>query len=405
MPTGVSVALPVYRDAERLPHAARCITSQSLRDLDIIIILNGSDAPTKAAAASLARSDSRIRILDLPEPNLAIALNAALESARCDLVARMDADDSCPPERLRLQAEFMGANPKIAALGCAWELIDSRAQVISTVRPPQAPADLRWRLLLGNILAHGSMMLRRSAILKAGGYDPRCTRAQDFELWLRLSRTADLAALPQILYQHRVRDAGDPTRSTGAQAAIAAPLLLDAWRNLPSSGAGSESADLTGAMTAILSHNAPTGAPIAAIERHLSSGTLTREALMAWLWAHWFSPPGPRRAVQSAKRARLREVGAALRAQEVRRLYLWGAGDHTRWLLGHSADLGIPIAGLIDDHLAGEHRFGHHILAPASLTPGDTALISTDWHEDAIWQSSAPHRARGVRVIRLYEEP
>jgi hypothetical protein len=322
----------------------------------------------------------------------------------------MDADDSCPPDRLMLQADFMAANPEIAALGCAWELIDARGQIISTVRPPQAPADLRWRILLGNILAHGSMMLRRSAILKAGGYDPRCTRAQDFELWLRLSRSADMAALPQVLYQHRVRDEEDVTRSTAQQAAIAAPAMLEAWRNLPSipwgggEGVPPASSDLSRAIAATISRDGDPGAGLAAIESILST-SISREALLAWLWAQWFTPPAPRRAVNAAKRSRLREVGARLRAGGVSRLYLWGAGDHTRWLLDHSADLGIPIAGLIDDHLAGERRFGHHILAPASLVPGDTALISTDWHEDAIWNRSAPHRARGVRVFRLYEEP
>lgn len=86
---------------------------------------------------------------------------------------------------------------------------------------------------------------------------------------------------------------------------------------------------------------------------------------------------------------------------------MWGAGEHTRRLLEHPEDLGIPVAGVVDDARAGEEALGFRVVAPERLlaqAPGVAVLISSDAHEGAIWARSEPLRARGVRVVRMYAE-
>src|SRR5256885_2207573 len=105
---GVSVALPIFRaDAAHLRAAFASIGAQTLRTIDTLLVLNGADATTPRLARELAAGDPRARMLELPRANLASALNAALREARFDLVARMDADDTCRPERLARQVGFM----------------------------------------------------------------------------------------------------------------------------------------------------------------------------------------------------------------------------------------------------------------------------------------------------------
>lgn len=393
----VSVALPVHRDDGLLAHAFACITRQKLRDLEILILLNGADGDTTQRAKALAAGDPRARIIELPEPNLAAALNVALEASHAPLVARMDADDRCPPDRLELQAARMRAEPRLAALGCAWEMVDSDQKVLSTVRPPTDPAEARWRLLLGNPFAHGSMMLRREAVLAVGGYDTRCTRAQDFELWLRLSRTAGLAALPQVLYQHRTRSPEDHSGSTTDQAGFAAAALLRAWHSLPSG----DNQAIAPALAQSLERGNRPGEAAESLEAILRAAP-SRDALLSWLYTQWANPPAPRRAIEACREARLREVGRELRNAGIDRIWIWGAGSHTRWLLDHAADLAVPIQGIVDDGASSQQRFGLTIQPPQAIAAGQTALLSSDWHEDAMWESSAPHRARGVRIVRFY---
>jgi hypothetical protein len=104
-----------------------------------------------------------------------------------------------------------------------------------------------------------------------------------------------------------------------------------------------------------------------------------------------------------ARRARVREVCGALVREGVTALWLWGAGDHTRQVLEHPEDLGVPVRGIVDDSVRGE-RFGLTVCGPEALKPGEVVLLSSDWHEGAMWERSAGARGRGVRVVRLYRD-
>lgn len=395
----LTVAIPIHRATPPFERACDAILRQTLTDLDILFILNGADDATRTRTQAITFADTRCRIIELPEPNLAAALNAALESTRTPLLARMDADDWCPPHRLERQLAAFEAQPHLAALGCAWETADDTGRVIATIRPPTDPREMRWRLLLGNPLAHGSMMLRCEAVRAVGGYDTMCIRAQDYDLWLRLIAHHDVATLPDVLYRHHTRHPRAPTSSTPDQADAVAPRLLRAWADLPHAP---DLAPIERALHDTLTQSFDPRTTREAIERTLTEHGPSREGLLALLWSHHVSPPAPRAAYDAARRARLREVGHILRATAVPHVWLWGAGDHTRWLLEHAHDLAVPIAGIIDDACPGQQRFGTIIQPSTILRSGDTALLSSDWHEEALWLAAAPSRARGVNIIRFY---
>ncbi|MBL8764849.1 MAG: glycosyltransferase [Phycisphaerae bacterium] len=395
---GVSVSLPVARAAPGLRSAAGAILAQTHADLDVMIVLNGADDSARASAAALAARDDRVRVIELARPHLAAALNASLRAAKHELVARMDADDWCPPERIALQVRAMEDRPRLAAIGSAWELADPGGRVFSRVFPPTDERCLRWRLLLGNPLAHGSMMLRRSAVLEAGGYDESLERAQDFELWLRLSRTARVGSVPDVLYRHTGRDESRPARSSPDQAEIVSRLLTHEWRGLPPSA---RPEDIRAGVRDALS-DVGHAVGRTAIETALAEEGPTREGLLAWLWDDWHSPPVSRRAIDAGRSALVREATAELAAAGAKYVYLWGAGHHTRLLLQDPGSFRVPVAGIVDDRVRGS-RYGFEIIPPDRLRAGDVALLSSDWHEEAMWRSSEPHRARGVRVRRLYD--
>jgi hypothetical protein len=168
--------------------------------------------------------------------------------------------------------------------------------------------------------------------------------------------------------------------------------MLAAWRALAPVTEGLERA-----VAAALAR----GDGAAQLETHLDQQP-AQDALLAWLWSQWNTPTAPRRVAEICRRARIREVGHRLRAEGVAAVWLWGAGDHTRRLLESPRDLGMPVIGLVDDSAVGRQQHGFIVAPPSRLRPGDHALISSDWHEDAIWAAAAQHRARGVKVHRLY---
>ena len=70
-------------------------------------------------------------------------------------------------------------------------------------RYPTNDCVIRWRLLTRNCFVHSSVIYRKDKVLDAGGYNSAIVYAQDYELWTKLSRIAQIRQLPQVLIKHR----------------------------------------------------------------------------------------------------------------------------------------------------------------------------------------------------------
>jgi hypothetical protein len=132
------------------------------------------------------------------------SLNRALSLARAPLIARLDADDLALPERLACQRRFLDTHPDVGLLGTAAREVDASGQLVSVVTPPEDDAAIRRALIRRNPFVHSSVMIRRSTLTEVGGYDERLTVAQDYDLWMRMSRVTSLANLPTPLVIRRL---------------------------------------------------------------------------------------------------------------------------------------------------------------------------------------------------------
>lgn len=394
-PPRVSVALPVHRDGEVLLRAAACILAQSVRELELLILLNGSDDATRRAARMIG--DPRVRVIELEHASLAAALNVALRESRAPLVARMDADDECPAHRLARQVMLASERPELAAIGCAWEQrFDGR--LVATIRPDTRAPRLAWKLLHRNELAHGSMLLRRDAVLEAGGYDERRSRAQDYDLWLRLA--GRVGASPEVLYTHHLKQAPGAAFSAGeSQSEHAAQAQMEAWARLPR--ATHEDRETLAAIVSRL--NLASAGAMEELEALLDRAASV-EALTAWMSAKE-SEALARSRVALTRAALLTLAGQRLRAEGYSTAWLYGAGAHTAWVLDNVSYLALEIAGIVDDRVAGRELGGFVVREPRSVPDGACVLLSSDGHEDTMWNASTELRARGVRVERLYHVP
>ncbi len=204
MPTPlVSVVLP-FRDPGRyLGPAVESVLGQTLRDLELIAIDDGSTDGSAAALAPLAAADPRLRVVAQEGLGLVPTLNRGLSLARAALVARMDADDISLPERLERQVAFMERHPEVAAVGTAYRVFTDAGLTARASSPPTRPADVRAALASGNVMSHPSIVMRRDAVLGVGGYRAQFRDAEDYDLWLRLARRHDLANLPEVLLHYR----------------------------------------------------------------------------------------------------------------------------------------------------------------------------------------------------------
>lgn len=207
MPT-VSVIMAVKNGARHLPAAVESILAQSFADFEFIIIDDGSDdGVTLPLLQRYAARDARVRLVSRPNRGLTPSLNEGLSLATGEFVARMDGDDVAAPDRLRLQVDFMRANPDVVLLGGAYELIDDAGRRIRVWRPAADDETLQRHCLEGSTpICHPLAMMRASAVRQVGGYDESYAVAQDLDLWLRLGEIGKLACLPEVLLQYRQHD-------------------------------------------------------------------------------------------------------------------------------------------------------------------------------------------------------
>ena len=204
----VSVVMPV-RDAERfVARAVNSILTQTLGDLELIVVDHASSDRTPEILSGIAREDARLRVRRLDaDVGLAEALNRACEEARGPLIARMDGDDVAMPGRLERQAAYLADHPSVALVGGAALVIDDAGTGYHTRRPPTGDPDIRAILLVRNCFIHPTVMARRGALSQVGGYRAKFTRAEDYDLWLRLAERHELANLPEVVLHYRVHAA------------------------------------------------------------------------------------------------------------------------------------------------------------------------------------------------------
>jgi len=386
----ISVILPIHRWHARSEPAIRSVLEQSYPDFELILVVNGHDEALESELDRVLMLDDRIRVLRSENRSIASALNAGICYARHALIARMDDDDLSFPDRLMLQQRYLEAHPDLAGCGGGATLVDSLGIIQDVVLPPTSPEQTRWRILLWNPFVHGSMMLRKSAVLAAGGYDETLTRAQDYDLWIKLSEHG-LGGIPDIVYQHTLGE-NHQNELDAEQGRVTANRLLDMWSQLPKK----QSLGLDSAMETLACSGLDGRLEI---ERLMERSGPTRALLMAWLWSCWRFPIS--RTDSSARLARLQAGGQVLSSEGIEEIWLWGGGDFARFILAQSGTLGVRICGMVDDHRVGEELDGITIEHPDTLSSSVCVLIASDLYEDQIWERSASVRNRGVRVLRL----
>jgi glycosyltransferase involved in cell wall biosynthesis len=198
----VSVLMGVWNGAPQVREAIESALSQTMADLELIVVDDDSRDATPGILASIR--DPRFQVVRRARGGLTSALNAALRLARAPLVARLDADDVALPERLERQLAFLSAHPDVGLVGTAAREVDASGREVAIVRPPADDAGIRRALIRRNPFVHSSVVMRRAALEQAGGYDETFPVAQDYDLWMRMSRVTRMANLPEPLVVRRL---------------------------------------------------------------------------------------------------------------------------------------------------------------------------------------------------------
>lgn len=202
----VSVVMSVFDSAPVLSDAIESILAQTERNFEFIIIDDGSRDGSSEILQRYAAADSRIRLVRQANQGLTRALITGCAMARGEFIARQDSDDISMPTRLERLLGLLRGDPALAFVSSFSEVIGPAGETLLVHRRPADAADARELLLSRREgpPGHGSVMFRKVAYDRVGGYRPEMYFAQDSDLWLRLIAVGGLQYVQEVLYRYRV---------------------------------------------------------------------------------------------------------------------------------------------------------------------------------------------------------
>lgn len=225
----ISVVMPLYNAEKYVGESIESILGQSEGDFELIIVDDASTDASFTVAREYAAQDERIVLLrNAVNGGAALTRNRALDAARGEFIAFMDADDLCPAERFARQVGFFRQHPHIDLCGSYFKSFGQEGASERSFRIPLTHDELRTEMLFGNPLALPTVMLRRDAF-KHSGVRFRKSMAEDYQFWCELADSLRLAAIPEFLFFYRRWESqitsSQPERQTESAWAIQRELL------------------------------------------------------------------------------------------------------------------------------------------------------------------------------------
>jgi glycosyltransferase involved in cell wall biosynthesis len=210
----VSVVICVYNPGVYLRPSIASILDQSYRNLDIVVIDDGSTDGSVDAAHDLL-ADARIRVIRQQNAGQPTALNRALELVRGEFVAIHDADDISAPLRIEKQIRVLAAKPQLGAVFCGDELILNERR-LAPVSRAKDEAECRRDIDRLRMPAHDPTAMYRAACLGGMRFDDALPGVQSLDFVLRFGERHPLRVLGECLYGYRIHPGSitkrDPSR-------------------------------------------------------------------------------------------------------------------------------------------------------------------------------------------------
>ena len=203
----VDVLIPVFNAEKTIFSAISSIQSQTIKNIRIIVVNDGSSDGTLPILEGMAQSDDRLILVNKENSGIVDALNCGLTYCTAEFVARHDADDIAMPSRIAVQLEYLRDNQDCAAVGCnIWHIngaghrTGSRTHFNGDAHPDPyfAPAKEPY-------LMHPVLMIRTNLIKGLGGYR-YVFHSEDADLYWRLVGIGRLHNVPDILGEYRIHN-------------------------------------------------------------------------------------------------------------------------------------------------------------------------------------------------------
>ncbi|MGM0444366.1 MAG: glycosyltransferase family 2 protein [Fibrobacterota bacterium] len=196
----VSVIIPVYNRASFVAEAVDSVLSQTFTDFECIVVDDGS---TDATPAVLASYGGRIRVISRKNSGVSAARNVGIVAARGRWIAFLDSDDYWLPEKLACQMTFLKENPALRIAQCQERWIRRGRVVNPRKKHRKKGGRIFYDSLALCLISPSAVIIEKSLLEDVGFFDETLPVCEDYDLWLRITRTTAVGLLDEELMVRR----------------------------------------------------------------------------------------------------------------------------------------------------------------------------------------------------------
>lgn len=206
----VTVIIAAYNAEKTIDETLHSVRAQSYRKLEILVVDDGSSDATRKIVEKHVGEDPRVQLICQENGGVAAARNHGIAEARGEYIAPIDADDLWRPTKIEKQMkEMRDRGPKVGLVYTWFAGIDEKGRIVFKAHPSDEGHVLA-KMCLENVPGNASSaLMRRKAVLEAGGYDPslRLRNAQgceDWKLYFAIAENYEFAVIREFLTYYRV---------------------------------------------------------------------------------------------------------------------------------------------------------------------------------------------------------
>lgn len=203
----VSVVIPTFNQASYLESAIESVCKQTHKDLEILVVNDGSQDDTRKILDRLEKNEPRMRVFHQENKGFSAASNLAIKNSTGEFLAHLDSDDLMLPEKIEKQLAYLAKHPNIDIVYTAVEVIDRKGKALMVLRgKDENPETFLAKMLFRSIMPNPSTMLGKSSCMKQELYRENYKRSCDYDRAIRLAVRFCFGYLDLPLTQWRRHD-------------------------------------------------------------------------------------------------------------------------------------------------------------------------------------------------------
>jgi glycosyltransferase involved in cell wall biosynthesis len=209
----VSVIIPAYNASEFIREAINSVLNQTYTDYEIIVV-DGRDGSTDNTREIVAEYGDAVRYFQQENTGLADARNKGILNAKGEYIAFLDSDDLWSENKLALQVEFLDSHRDVGLVfSDSWfkaygDVTATNPRLVGRrffqITKPHR-GEVLCQLFVGNFIPVLTVVARKECLLKVGLFTKECDSAEDYDLWLRVSRLFKIDYIDEPLATYRNR--------------------------------------------------------------------------------------------------------------------------------------------------------------------------------------------------------